>query len=305
MPVTLDLHFAPAHELVMSLDAYLVTPSHRNQELGEEWVQATRARLPAALVSRLERLPAPPDYGLLTHLIRQCPDQGSITAFLHWLAGLSPGDLYERLAPFIPADGALPPNLGELRDESCDLLAAWDAAYFRHLAPAILPALSADAERLRQQIPQMSPADLVEAATGGLYLEDSERLSQIWLIPQYHKRPITMLSAGRDSLTCFYPLLDLAAPAGEPPASLLRISRTLADESRLRILYQLTERPLSFGEVVARSGLTKGTVSRHLWALRFARLIRAHYQGGSVQRYSLRPDAAERIGAAYGRYLTR
>ncbi|MFZ5823097.1 MAG: ArsR/SmtB family transcription factor [Bacillota bacterium] len=305
MPYTVQATFAPAHELVMSLDAYLVTTSHRNQDLGEAWAAATRAALPPALARRLEGLNGPPDFALLSPLIRQCPDQCSAAGFLDWLGRLSPGELYERLAPFTPPGAGLPPNLGEVRSQYHATLSAWHEAYFSRIDPVILTALAAEADAIQALATQECAAHAVEEATNGIWLEETGAAVTVYLIPQYHKRPLYLHTAGPDSITFYYPLPDLPTPAGEPPASLLRLTRTLADESRLRILYILGEGPLTFSQVLERSSLTKGTVSRHIWWLRFAGLVRAHYEGGSVQRFSLRPDAFSRVARALSRFAER
>jgi DNA-binding IclR family transcriptional regulator len=55
-------------------------------------------------------------------------------------------------------------------------------------------------------------------------------------------------------------------------------------------------------ELVAASGLTKGTVHRHLWLLRFAGLVRAHMTDG---RFSLRPGAFGRASEALSSFALR
>lgn len=303
MPYSVQVTFSPPHELLMSLDAYLVTPSHRNQDLGESWAASVRADLPEDLAARLDQLDGPPDYRLLTHLIRQCPEKESIPGFLSWLRALSPGQIYELLAPY--AGSTLPANLGLLCDQYHDLLAAWHEAYFCRVDPLILQTLAAQAEGLQARLADLTPEQAVEEATGGIWLEPTSVETQIWLIPQYHKRPLPLSAAGPGMLLFYYPLQDLPTPAGAVPQSLLRLTRTLADESRLRILYDLAGGPYTFMELVERSGLTKGTVHRHLWALRFARLVRVHYEDGGAQRFSLRPGALAQVSGALERFVAR
>jgi DNA-binding transcriptional ArsR family regulator len=303
MPYSVQVTFAPAHELLMSLDAYLVTASHRNQDLGEAWAASVRAALPSSLVARLDALSGPPDYRWLTHLIRQCP-LPEIPGFLDWLRHLSPGELYELLAPY--AAGGVPGNLGQLRDEAHEVLLAWYEAYFApQVDPGVLAALEAEAAALKERTAALSAEAAVDEATGGIWLEATETDTQVWLIPQYHKRPICLHAAGPGHLVFYYPLLDLPTPAGQPPESLMRLTRALADESRLRMIYDLAGGPVTFMELVERSGLTKGTVHRHLWALRFARLVRVHFENGSAHRFSLRPGALAQVSDALERFVTR
>lgn len=304
MSYQVTVEFAPAYELLMSLDAYMVVPSHRTIDLGAEWVAETRRRLSPAFAAELDACTEPLDYRLLGLLIQQCPgarsgakpaqssevDSRDASTFLDWLATLSAGELYERLSPF--AGGT---DLGALRDRSVSLLSRWNEEYFQHVEPALLAGLAADAARIDDLIDQMAPELLVEEATRGYYLAPSPSITAVRLVPQYHKRPITLQAQAGGTYLFFYPAADLPGRPGEPSVDLLRLTRTLADESRLRIIHLLAGGPHSFAEVGAHTGLTKGTVHRHLWALRFAGLVRCDLRDG---RFSLRPGAFDRVAAA-------
>ncbi len=83
----------------------------------------------------------------------------------------------------------LPRDLGTLHSHIGPLLAAWDDQYFRHLDPAILAGLAADATAKRSSLGTATPEAVVEAATSGVYLEPVPDLDRVLLIPQYHYRP--------------------------------------------------------------------------------------------------------------------
>lgn len=301
MAYKVDVEFAPAYELAMSLDAYMVGPSHRTIDLGDGWVQETRQRLTPAFASQLDAA-APLDYRLLGLLIHQCPEgalRPDAEGFLAWLAGLTAGELYERLAPF-----ALPDlrrtDLGALRDQMVSLLGEWHQQYFRHVEPALLDGLAADAERVRQ-LP-LAPDLLVEEATRGYYLRPDSDLQEVRLVPQFHKRPITLAGRAGGVYLFYYPAADFPGPAGAPPVDLLRLTRTLADESRLRVIHFLAGGAHTFAEVMAHTGLTKGTVHRHLWALRFAGLVRAYVEEGT---FTLRPGAFARVAESLAHFTAQ
>jgi hypothetical protein len=298
MPYRVKVDWAPAYELVMSLDAYAVVSSHRSLDLGDGWVEQTRGRLPASLAACTE---APP-LAMLTPLLHQCPGPRTVAGFLSWLAALSPGQLYEQLA----GEATIPGDLGRLRDNWVDLLARWDEAYFRQVDPGQLERLAGAAAALAAGAegagPGADPVALVEEATRGIYVAPDAAIDEIRLVPQFHKRPITLTVAGRRSLTCYVPAPDPGGAPGEPGGDLLRLVRALADESRLRLLHHLAGGPRTFMELVAASGLTKGTVHRHVWTLRFAGLVRAYHADG---RLTLRPGAFERVAAALNGFVAR
>lgn len=282
---------APAFELITSLTVYLQHKQYRFLELPADWVRETRSRLGPAFAAQLDGLQTPPDWAEIALLIWQCPDPAD---FLTWYASLSAGDLYERLSPWLDN---LPRDLLAQRDQHVAILRAWQAQYFSHVDPAMLDGLAAEAIRLQASLPALPPPDLVELATGGMWAEPEPELQQVLLVPQYHFRPWTIPCHLRGMRIYGYPVDVWPSAAGQPSAGLLRLTRALADENRLRMLHFLAGEKRSFGEVVRFSGLTKGTVYHHLVALRAAGLVRIHDAPGYNKCYSLRPGALQRVGA--------
>lgn len=115
------------------------------------------------------------------------------------------------------------------------------------------------------------------------------------LVPQFHHRPWNVFQDYRDLRVIQYPADALPAVPGEPPPGLLRLTRALSDESRLRILRFLATGPRSFTDVVQFMGLAKSTVHHHMVVLRAAGLVRVHDRG-DVTTYSLRPGAVDELG---------
>lgn len=294
-----QVEFAPAYELVASLSAYTKRADQKVLELGPAWVKEVRQRLPASLTAALGKAERPLHKYPLDLLIWQCPDKREVAAFLRWLEGLAVGEMYERLTPYMREEcRGLPRDLGATRDRLVALLAEWDQHYFQGINPAILTGLEAEAAARRAVIPSLAPQDLVEAATEGIYLEPTPGLDVVVLVPQYHFRPWNLLWHYQGLRGFMYPADALPPAPGAPPPHLLRLTRALADESRLRILRFLAARPQSFTEVVRHSGLAKSTVHHHLVTLRAAGLIRLYLRPGHdhADTYSLRVDALETLG---------
>jgi DNA-binding transcriptional ArsR family regulator len=65
-----------------------------------------------------------------------------------------------------------------------------------------------------------------------------------------------------------------------------QICAALAEPTRILILYSLSEKPYSVGELVKIHGVNQPTVSRHLQNLRNSQLVNATREGQSVV-YSL------------------
>jgi ArsR family transcriptional regulator len=85
---------------------------------------------------------------------------------------------------------------------------------------------------------------------------------------------------------------------------LARISKALSDPTRLRIFEGLSPRKEMFcGQVVAKCGLTPGTISHHLKILADANLIETRREGQFIYMRS-RPETIRKYGLALAN-LTR
>ncbi|KEO84711.1 ArsR/SmtB family transcription factor [Tumebacillus flagellatus] len=294
---TLQIDHSPAYELLVSFFAYTRKTHHKSMDAGTPWIRETRKTLPPAFAARLDDLGS--SISTLFHgfdfLIHQCPPEHRTTAaaFLTWAASLPVGDLFQLLAPYVD----VPADIVSLRDQCVDLLHHWNAEYFQTLDPSILQALAADAEQKNTLLGTLPDMDVIELATNGVRYEVTPELRTILLVPQYHLRPISTMTKYNTSMSIYYSI-DLPAPAdGGPAPALLRLTKSLGEESRLRLLRFIGSGPdstRSFTEVVQSAGLSMSTVHHHLMALRGAGLITAHGEG-NVTYYTLRRDTVSRL----------
>jgi DNA-binding transcriptional ArsR family regulator len=89
-----------------------------------------------------------------------------------------------------------------------------------------------------------------------------------------------------------------------PPADLLRGLRALADDTRLRVLKLIAERPRTTQELAPLVGLSIAGLSKTLRRLADAGLITARRDGYYVV-YSLVPDRVNAVSAAISEFLDR
>lgn len=304
MAFRVRIDWAPVYELNVSLQAFLLRKVHKALDLGPGWATRVRKNLPAAFLADLQRLEedkSSKDKTFLSPeiLILQCPGDRDPEGFLAWLASLSPGDIYERLAPHVPEDVPLPRDLANARDTTVRLLRTWYDSYFRGLDSAILKGLAREAaarEAARAvEAPGAGPeaSAFVETVTGGVIFEDlPSGLEQVVLVPQFHLQPLNLIGQSPSLLIVGYPA-DVVPPAeNEPPADVLRRTKALADGSRLRILRFLaasTAEPWrSLTDIAEATGLAASTVLHHLFLLRSAGLVRTHFAPKRPDRYSHR-----------------
>jgi DNA-binding transcriptional ArsR family regulator len=304
----LVVDWAPAYELLISLSAFASFRLHPVLELGSSWVHEVQKRLPANLAAHLAQKNVAAMFkhadDLLPLLVRACPAERDAPGFLEWFAGLTPGAAYEAVCPFMPETGPqFPRDFAAWRDPILESLAAWEAAYFRHFDSEILRGLLADAQALSARVGSKPAGDLVEEMTNGILVEPSADLRSVTLVPQYHQRPYNHDAAADGGPIILYPADVLPVPAAVPPPRLMRLTRALSDESRLRMLRFLADGPCTLTEVARFIGLSQPTVHHHLVQLRAAGLVRVHFVMSSPSRYSLRPHALEQLGGQLGAYL--
>jgi DNA-binding transcriptional ArsR family regulator len=297
----LSVDWAPAYDLLLSLIAFSTLRKHPNLELGQAWLRRVRQLLPPDFVAPGSLKSDDECFPLL--LVYACPGPRDPKGFLDWLAQLSPGGMYDALCDYLPEGRGLPRDFLPWRDRFVDGLRVWNERYFSTVDPAIFDGLRANADQLQARIGTAAPVELVEETTNGLLWESAPELRRIVLVPQYHERPYNSEVFMHDGVVLFYPADVLPPPADAPPTGLLRLTRGLGDESRLRILRFLTNGPCTQTEVARFAGLSQPTVHHHLTQLRVAGLVRVHCSLSGPNRYSLRPRCVDDVADQLTAYL--
>jgi len=89
-----------------------------------------------------------------------------------------------------------------------------------------------------------------------------------------------------------------------PDAELLRLLSALADDTRLRVLRLISERPRSTQELAPLVGITEAGLSKHLRTLAAAGVLERRRDGYYVL-YSLRPERLAPLSSAVLSFLGR
>ena len=299
-PYSIQIEWNEVYECIVSLYAFIDEKEQKHFQLGPEWKKQTMETLPPAFASELsdERWEV---LHRLVLLAAQVPDQKTVPAFLNWLGQLPAGEIYERLAPWVTT---IPLDLTAVRDHCLSVLERWNQHYFSKLEPVILKRLAESADQMRQQAERMEAVELIDLATGGIWIDAVPGLQQIVLVPQYHCAPASVLDFYRGMATCLYPVAQAAQEQDDPLLEILPITQCLADAKRLQILRCLAGGRRTLGELQQQVGLAKSTVHHHVTALRRAGLIRAHYIGSqNVSCYSLRESFVDRLPLVLRAYL--
>lgn len=98
------------------------------------------------------------------------------------------------------------------------------------------------------------------------------------------------------------PFVSAAARPQLPSAELVRVLRALGDDTRLRALRLISERPRSTQELAPLVGISEAGLSKHLRALAAAGLVRTKREGYYVL-YSLDAERLEPLSATLLEFL--
>ncbi|KWX71693.1 hypothetical protein AMQ84_27705 [Paenibacillus riograndensis] len=301
MDYKVEVDFAPMYECFTSLTAFLGKQNHNALESGKLWVKEVQKRFTTAQLRNMQEFSRENADFTLTPYIWSCPGDRSVSGFLDWFDGLSPGELFEITARF---GSTVPSSLTDMRSQASGVLREWNERYFRDINPAILDSLSREADSRRAGLNGTNALEVYEQATQGMRLQPGERLKQIILIPQYHARPLVTSSLYDEFVFTSYACDALPPEEGRPAPSLLRLTRALSDETRLYILRLLAGKQLGFTEIVRQVGLSKSTIHYHLITLRSAGLVIVHTSGKSAS-YSLRLDALNNLPQQIADYMEK
>ena len=164
--------------------------------------------------------------------------------------------------------------------------------------------LERSAEEKRAMARRMSPADLVEEATGGVALEIGPQVAGILLIPSIAIRPWALLCEHEGTRIVCYSVTDevLNADPEAPPAYLVDLFKALGDERRLSMLKLISQGNTTLRELTDHTGLAKSTAHHHIGALRRAGLIRVVVTDDD-NYYQLRSTNVGDAGSLLRRFL--
>ena len=155
----------------------------------------------------------------------------------------------------------------------------------------------------KRELQRDLPLDrFITTATNGVEFAPRPGIERVVLIPSFVNRPLVTYNEFGESLLIIYPVADesVTAETDAPPLRLVRLSKALGDEKRLRILRALAEGEKTLMELAEMFGVAKTTMHHHMIVLRSAGLISA---GVGSKRYRLRHETVPDVGALLSGYL--
>jgi DNA-binding transcriptional ArsR family regulator len=141
-------------------------------------------------------------------------------------------------------------------------------------------------------------------ATNGYELSDDLPVERVLLLPSYWFRPWLIINRIDDVEVLTSPVSDehLALPSAAPSPALVKLTKALGDEGRLRLLRRMGGGPITLADAMDELDLAKTTAHHHLSILRQAGLVVIRGEGRD-SRYALRAHAPTAAAKALEEYL--
>jgi DNA-binding transcriptional ArsR family regulator len=179
----------------------------------------------------------------------------------------------------------------------------WHSEVFEEQWTELGPIIERDADATRRLAGELSAGELYERTTrGGEYVQQVG-IDRLLMVPTYLGRPWVLQGRQRSTLMVCYPVSEeTLAPSVEEArlGRILRLSKAIGDESRLRTLRRLADSPSSLQELADHFGVPKSSMHHHIAALRAAGLLRLRM---ADKRYGPRPEAVNELATLLGDYL--
>ena len=337
-PFTAALEGGTGYEALLALSMFTGDEPQESYEVGKAWFARARAAASSGLLTALRTLLGSegPRWFLLLGLVHEAGGSHDTKRLLSHLRAMPSADVLialigGRLPALRTAEGQtlvktalagevkaiaalaarghasdskivkrlLAMGAGEVKRLTIEVVRRWEQEVFGPMGDNAA-ALAEDVTAKTSAARRMSPHQLVDFATGGINYEGEAGIERVLLVPSIVTRPwITISEWESTKIICYRAGLAGATAAGEPAKDMVLVYRALGDETRLRLLRELSAGDRRLTELVQALGLSKSTLHGHLAVLRSAGLIRLSL--GAEKRYGLRPGLPDlnRILAEY------
>ena len=186
----------------------------------------------------------------------------------------------------------------ELGEGFLSAMQSYYQAFFEEEEKRIAPALKAGLEKAQTLASTLSVDDLFVELSQGIQLGEEFRAPKFVIAPAFWTTPLIFFERiEQDTMLLLFGArpADMSVIPGETvPDALVRSLKALADPTRLKILYYLSNESLTPSEIARKLQLRPPTVTHHLSELRLASLVELSLNQDE-KRYAVRKQALESI----------
>ncbi|GGH22364.1 ArsR family transcriptional regulator [Paenibacillus segetis] len=303
MTYLVKVDVSPIYDLLSSFMIYTTRKWVNNLDIGPEWIDEIKVKFsPEVDILFTEAAYFPfADYDILYALTIERNPSSDIHKFFDELTTTTVEALYHQLKPYIPT--VTTDDIERVIHRYIPLLRIWNDTYFNDVKPQFQPLLEEDAAEKNELLHKMDADALLEYATGGLVLEPRPELDKVIIIPSVHFRPINTYCFYPNVLLIQYPIDLPEVNEDEPPTCLIRLTRALANQERLRLLRYIADDPKSLQQMMVDLNQSKDKLMHDLMRLRVAGLLRIHLMDQDTEKFSIRPDGISELNIFLESYM--
>lgn len=186
----------------------------------------------------------------------------------------------------------------ELGEGFLSAIQSYYQAFFEEEEKRVEPILKAGLKRAQKLASTMNIEELFVELSQGIQLGDEFRAAKFIIAPAFWTTPLIFFEKmDKDTMLLLFGArpADMSVIPGETvPDALVRSLKALADPTRLKILYYLSNESLTPSEIARKLQLRPPTVTHHLSELRLASLVELSLNQDE-KRYAVRKQALESI----------
>jgi DNA-binding transcriptional ArsR family regulator len=198
-------------------------------------------------------------------------------------------------------------RLEEFGEKILTALNTYYQVFFAEEEQRIRPELALALAQAQERAVDVSLPRLLDELSRGVQFDALLPGGEMILVPSYWSSPLVFYNRLNTGQTIMLfgcrQGSDPLVPGIALPGGLVVGLKALADPSRLRILHDLAEQPLTPNELARRLRLRAPTVIHHLNALRLAGLVQVILQEQGERRYALRREALNAVSASLNDFL--
>lgn len=183
----------------------------------------------------------------------------------------------------------------DVHAELASALGQWLEKGFAQIEPDIERQLTADVAVVRKQLGGADLDTTLQRLVPGITFAREVGQELVVLTPSVLVRPGFALADYGTTMVIVYPAAGEVEGSNKPPDRLVRLTRAMGDELRLRALRELRDGPMVATELAKRLGVPRTTIHHHVSILINAGLARMSVDDARTGNIELRPEAVAEL----------
>jgi DNA-binding transcriptional ArsR family regulator len=168
-------------------------------------------------------------------------------------------------------------DIEQLKKHIVNVYSRWYESIVKKQEKEFISVLKTDSDQKNRMKATYDPIKFVEYVTNGIQYQPEPSIHTVLLIPQLIYRPWNLEMNLKHTKVFFYPVSDEHLSRENdilPPELFISAFKSLADETRLKILKQISREQLTLQELTDKLQIPKTTLHHHLSLLRSAQIVK-------------------------------